>query len=141
MRTGVNIIEKFDIQNIIKAVKANHFLVTNGPVIDLSIQNESGQAAVIGDEIQGEQFVLNIKAKSTDEFGKLELIHLIRGDLITKKEISEKVIKNFSNPYHFQWEQKLIDLSKRTYFRAELTTQKTDGQIARCFTNPIWVIL
>ena len=139
MRTAIRVTENFNKQNIIKAVKSNHSLVTSGPIIDLSIINERGETAMIGDEIQGEQFVLSIKAKSTDEFGKLELIHVLRGDLITKKEIPQLIINKFSTPSHFKLEQNLPVVSKRTYFRAELTTKMTDGRIGRCLTNPIWI--
>jgi len=94
---------------------------------------------MIGGEISGDQLLLTVTAKSTDEFGKLESLQFWRGDLTTKSEIAEFVINNFLDPYHFQWEQKLVNLSKRSYLRAELTTQKADGQIARCLTDPIWI--
>ena len=139
MRTGIKIVEDFNKQNIIKTTKSNHSLVTNGPIIDFSIINEQGETVTIGDEIQGKQFVIKIKAKSTEEFGKLKLIHVLYGDLITKREIPLLTINKFSTPYYFNMEQNLPITSKRTYFRAELTTQKMDGKIARCLTNPIWI--
>lgn len=139
MRTGVRMIGNLSQQNIIDAVKSNNVLVTNGPIIDWSIQNESGQNAMIGDEIFGDQLILQITAKSSDEFGRLELIQILRGDLEIKNENAEFVIKNFADPYHFQEEQKLADLSKCTYLRAELTARKVDGQVTRCLTDPIWI--
>ncbi len=139
MRTGVKLNKKLNQQNLIRAVKSNHALVSNGPVIDLLIQNEQKETAMIGDEIQGDELVLNIAGKSSEEFGKLELIQLWRGDLNIKKEIAGLEIRNFVNPYHFLMEQKLSNLSKRTYFRAKLVARKTNGQIAQCLTNPIWI--
>ncbi len=140
MWTGVKGIKALNQQNLIQAVKCNHTLVTNGPIIDLSIQNEQGQTVTIGEEIQGQQFLLTIQAKSTEEFGKLELIHLYQGDLITKRENLDFVIENFMNPYAFQLEQKLTKLNESIYFRVELTARKADGQITRCLTNPIWIV-
>jgi hypothetical protein len=139
MKTGVKLNKNLNQQNLVHAVKCNHVLITNGPIIDFLIQNEQKQTAMIGDEIEGDDLILNITAKSSPEFGKLELIQLLRGDLNTRKEICEFVIRNFVNPYHFLMEQKLNNMSKCTYFRAELMTRKTDGQIARCLTNPIWI--
>lgn len=139
MKTGVKLNQNLNQQNLIHAVKCNHVLITNGPMIDFLIQHEQKQTAMIGDEIQGDDLVLNLTAKSSQEFGKLESLQLWRGDLSTKKEISEFEIRNFNNPYHFLMKQKLSNLSKCTYFRAELVSRKTDGQITRCLTNPIQI--
>ncbi len=139
VKTGIKLNKNLNQRNLIHAVKCNHVLVTNGPVIDFLIQNEQKQKAMIGDEIQGDDLVLNITAKSSQEFGKLESIQLWRGDIETKKEMAEFEIKDFKNPYRFFMGQKLNNLSKLTYIRAELVTRKTNGQIARCMTNPIWI--
>ncbi len=139
MRTGVRVPGNWNKQNIINAVKSNRVLVTNGPVVNLSLKNESGQIALIGDEIIGNHLVFAVDVKSTEEFGKLDLIKLLRGNLRTKNETVEFVMENFADPYNLHWEQKLIDLSKRTYLRAELTTRRPDGKVARCLTDPIWI--
>ncbi len=139
MRTGIRIIGDLTRQKIIEAVKSNQVLVSSGPIIDLSLKDESGRIVMAGEETNGDQLTFAIAAKSTEEFGKFDSIQLWLGDLNTQTETTDFVTKNFSDPYNFQWEQKITDLSKCTYFRAELTVRKDDDQIARCLTNPIWI--
>ncbi|UCE07109.1 MAG: hypothetical protein JSW07_03470, partial [bacterium] len=139
MRTGVRIIKNFSQQNLIQAVKNCRALVSNGPVVDLLIRNEQNKTVQVGDEIQGHQFNLTIRIKSSEEFGTLESFHLFRGDLIAKQEDSILVVENFINRYSFELEHKLAVFSNPVYIRAELTARKTNDQITRCLTNPIWI--
>jgi len=141
MRTGVKINRAFDIQHLIQAVKKNRTLVSNGPVMEITIKNEQGQFASIGDEITGQQLNLAITAKSAEEFGRLESIKIFRGNLIDKTETLEKIIDYFPDSFIFEMEQKVPDVSSPTYFRAELTAKKQDGNLTRCLTNPIWIDL
>jgi hypothetical protein len=138
MRTGVQVNKDLSINSLIQAVKCNRVLVSNGPIVELSIRNEQGRIGYIGEEMQGNQLFFSIKAKSTEEFGKLELIRLYRGDLIAKKE-SLKIIQHFNTSYKFELEKKLTQLSKPTYLRAEVVAKKTTGQRTRCMSNPIWI--
>jgi len=139
MRTGVRITKDFNQQNLIQAVKNCYALVSNGPIVDLLIRNEQNKTVQVGDEIQGHQFNLTIRVKSSEEFGKLESFHLVRGDLITKREDSILVVENFINRYSFELEQKLTEFSNSVYIRAELTARKANDQITRCLINPIWI--
>ena len=139
MRTGVKVNKNLTKNNLIQAVKNSSVVVSNGPIIDLCVKNEQGRTALIGEESQGQQLCLTIMAKSTEEFGKLEFIHLFQGDLKTKKENIDIVYKNFTNPYTFHKEQKLTNLNKSGYVRAEVMARKADGEVTRCLTNPIWI--
>jgi len=138
MRTGVLISQSYNLNSLVRAVKRRHVIVSNGPVVRFSIENETGAKAKIGDEIQGQRFTLSLDAKSTDEFGKLESIQLFHGDLLKRKE-SCKIIKHFVMPYTFHLEQVPVPAGHNGYFRVELTTRTSTGKICRCMTNPIWL--
>ena len=138
MRTAVKSMTPLSLSETIQAVKRNHVLVSNGPVLDVHLQNEVGKRVTIGDEIEGQNFKILVKAKSTEEFGRLESIQLLFGNLASKQEIPLLRITTFSHPYEFLMEQLLPYLSENGYLRLELSAKKSDNSITRCMTNPIW---
>jgi hypothetical protein len=138
MRTAVKSMTPLSLSETIQAVKRNHVLVSNGPVLDVHLQNEVGKCVTIGDEIEGQNFKILVKAKSTEEFGRLESIQLLFGNLASKQEIPLLRITTFSHPYEFLMEQLLPYLSENGYLRLELSAKKSDNSITRCMTNPIW---
>ncbi|HEX9973255.1 MAG TPA: CehA/McbA family metallohydrolase [bacterium] len=138
MRTAVKIAVNLSVSEIIQAVKKNHVLVSNGPVLDVHLYNEIEQYSTIGDEIEGKNFKIKVTAKSTEEFGRLESLQLFFGNLASKQEISLLRITTFSRPYDFSMEQLLPYLSETGYLRLELDAKKSDGSVSRCLSNPIW---
>ena len=139
MRTGVKVSNKFNQSNLIDEVKNRHALITNGPIVEFFLKNESGVLAKIGDEIQGKQFDLVIKAKSTAEFGKIKLVKLFVGDLTKSEEIEYQTINQFETPYIFQFNRQLSQLPKNAYLRLEVIAEKKNGELTRCLTNPLWI--
>ncbi len=138
MRTAIKIAGRFSRPEIIQSVKKNRVLVSNGPALDVHLYNEAEQCSTIGDEAQGKNFKIEVAAKSTEEFGRLESLQLFFGNLVSKQEISLLRITTFSHPYDFSMEQLLPYLSETGYLRLELDAKKSDGSISRCLTNPIW---
>ena len=139
MRTGVKAGNKFNQSNLIDEVKNRHVLVTNGPIVEFLLKNENGDLANIGDEIQGKQFDLVIKAKSTSEFGKIKFIKLFTGDLTKKEEIEYQIIKQFETTYFFKFNRQLSRLPKNAYLRLEVVAEKKNGELTKCLTNPVWI--
>jgi hypothetical protein len=137
MRTAIKIADRFSVSEIIQSIKKNRVLVSNGPVLDVHLYNEVEQCSTIGDEAQGKNFKIEIAAKSTEEFGRLESLQLFFGNLVSNQEISLLRITAFSHPYDFSMEQLLPYLSESGYLRLELDAKKSDGCMTRCLTNPI----
>ena len=138
MRTAVKIAGNFSAQEIIQAVKKNRVLVSNGPVLDIRIQNEINRSGTIGDEIEGRNFKIQVTAKSTEEFGRFDSVQLLFGNLVAKQEFSLQKITTFPRPYDFSLEQPLPQLSETGYLRVELSAKQADGRVSRCLSNPVW---
>jgi len=139
MRTGVFIEGSATRESILQAVKNHRTLVTNGPVIEMTVDNNAKQRATIGAEISGRELMMNLRAKSSPEFGRLESLKFYRGDLVGQREQIEFQCHNFLDCYFFQWEQRIIESSNNCYFRAELVTRTDAGLEHRCLTSPIWI--
>ena len=138
MRTGLKIESSLTLKNIIRALKQGNCIITDGPFVEFTIQNEKRSVVNIGEEIEGNFFKIEINAQSTPEFGKLEELKIFYGNM-SKKE--EKVLQHFNRfdaRYTFTQKQELPSLEKPGYLRLELISSK-NGKEHRCFTNPVWL--
>jgi len=131
--------ETFGEDGILDALKNGHSIMTDGPLVIFNITNEYGETKIIGDEISGSQFTLNIQWNSTSEFGTVSQITVYNGTIGAKKE-NPTPIYSFS-PNNLNGVQTYKDLADKipqlqtSYIRIEATTNK--GK--RAYTNPIWV--
>ena len=126
--------ESNDVQPIIDSMKAGKIVVSEGPFLNLQINNRNSIFG-IGDELDFLPESIKISANSNNYFGNINSIRLIVGNCKDKHEQSLELhdIKKLN------YEQDLgIKLqSQDIYLRAEMTTAK--GKIA--LTNPIWLKL
>ena len=139
MRTGVKVNGKISVSKIIGLVKNGRVQITTGPVVELMVFNEIGEAAGLGGEISGREFQIVCKAKSSSEFGILFLLNICLGEMDKKLERELLTKKDFDSPYHAEIKAELRDLSAKNYIRVEVTARMDDGSFSRCFTNPIWL--
>ncbi len=139
MRTAVKVNGEITISKIIEAVKMGSVQITTGPVIELSVRNEQGNEAKIGEEISGKRFEIICQAKSTPEFGRLFLLKIRNGDFGKKQETDLLIEENFDLLYYNEIKINLPEIFAECYIRAEVTTKMEDGALARCLTNPIWI--
>lgn len=124
--------DKPGIPSIISALKTGNCYMTNGPALQMHLQN-SANHYMMGEECPSPE-KLRISARSTEDFGSMFSLNIILGDLTTKTEsvFFEQPPELLQNEY--KREISLDKLPKRGYLRAELKTQKN----FQALSNPIW---
>jgi len=143
VRTYANCGDNFSVDAILDALKNGRTVVSNGPLAIIQIRdNNSGQIVDVGGDINGKDFTLSIKGRSSEEFGPIEKINLFYGNLNTGFEDVEKTFvpeesNGYSKYYDYDLTYDLADRSKG-YFRIEAISTK-NGKEYRCFSNPIWI--
>ena len=139
MRTAVRIEGQFNLDNLIDAVKNRHVVVTNGPLIEMTVKNERGEQVWIGGKLLGRKLRLHLKVKSSPEFGAIKKITLLIGDLQLKKELPFNIFKSFPQPYFYEKVLAIPSVASPFYLRAEVDAETVTHQKTRCMSNPIWV--
>ena len=139
MRTGVLARGDFSARNLLLAMQQGRTIVTNGPLAVISVKNERGEKAEIGDEMGGRLLTISLRAISSPEFGSFAEIRIILGDLKLKREIE---IFNFSpEDDDFDFECSVQSENPPDgYVRAEATTRDENRKIYRCFTSPVYLV-
>lgn len=122
-------------EEIINALRYGHSVMTDGPLVVFNVTNEKNETGIIGNEISGNAFALNIQWKSTNEFGKVNHIYVYQGIIGESVESRICDLTPFSLTGSDVCVPSKIPESNVTYFRLAATTDK--GFAA--FTNPIWV--
>jgi hypothetical protein len=136
-RSGVFINGQMDSTNLLDALRKKRVVISNGPIIEIEIQ-QNEQTFFIGDEFTtNHPFTLKLQAKSSKEFGEIKKIYLYNGSYQDKKEFRIP-IEVGSNTFSFEEEIDLSQKLKTGYIRSEIYTD--NGQWHHfCLTNPIWV--
>lgn len=127
-------------ESILEGLRKGKAVVTNGPLAIFTVKNESGHKAMIGESIEGKKVTLNIRAKSTNEFGDFEKIIILRGDLKERKELVERVVfgEELKDPKVVEDLDYLLQLENPSYVRLEVVSQ-LGQKTFRGYTNPIWI--
>ncbi|MBN2104062.1 PHP domain-containing protein [bacterium] len=124
-------------KNIMDAIRQGRAVISTGPVMDMRIMNKSGDSAGIGDTITGQKFTLQIRGKSSAEFGHIKYCRIYLGDLLLKKERLFKQFESSVPAYDFS-DQIEFNNEAPAYIRAELDTQSGINQYF-CLTNPVFL--
>ena len=131
------------VSGILAALRNGRTVITDGPLAVLQARNDTGRTVNIGDDITGREFTLTISARSSDEFGPIDRIHLYRGDLLKGLEQIEKTFiprkdngKDVGAHDHIFTHK--IAYKNRCYVRVEATSSAR-GERYMCLTNPIWL--
>ncbi|MFQ5649902.1 MAG: CehA/McbA family metallohydrolase [bacterium] len=137
VRTAVYLEEALTLASLMKGVKRGNMVLTNGPFLELRIENELGETAHPGDVIGGKQFRIAARCLSSTEFGRLTELKLFEGSLDSK---TERLLKRMTFPDStYDQELEMVRNGKNhLYLRAELRS-KSGEEIFNCFTNPIWL--
>jgi hypothetical protein len=139
MRTGVQVPQDFNYQNLVRAMQQGRTIVTNGPVASFAIENENGERAEIGDEISGKRLTISLRVISSAEFGNFVEIKIILGDLKQKREF--EIFKFSPENKIFEFENSVqIEAPPDGYVRAEVTTQDESKRVYRCLTSPVYLV-
>ncbi len=119
----------FNNKEILSSLRNGHSIMTDGPLVVFSINN-----AIIGNTLKaskGANINLNIKWNSTQEFGKVGHIKIVKG-VIGNNEIMEKEI----HPNSYSGSNRItLKATRDVYYR--LIANTSDGH--RVYTNPIWI--
>jgi hypothetical protein len=130
--------ETFGNDKILNALKNGHSIMTDGPLVVFNITNNHGETAIIGDEIAGRDFSLNLQWASTSEFGNVDHIYVHRGIIgENETEISGLSLApdNLEGNITFNDLQSYIPSDNDSYIRINATTDKG----YRVYTNPIFI--
>jgi len=141
MRTAVRC-ESPTEASLLKSLQHGRAVITNGPLIVFSVTNEFGETAGIGEQIRGVRLRMQIRGKSSEEFGTFFELKVIFGRIGTECELI-RMRKRFSGVYEFDL---TIDLEvqhhgSQSYTRLEGFTKQAGGNDAEgfCYTNPLWI--
>jgi hypothetical protein len=129
-----------DRTQLLGALRGGCAVITDGPLATLSVTNEKGRSADIGECLMGETFELGISARSTPEFGALERIDLFLGKIGGRENRirSYRRGRDFSDRYRADVEDVLAELKARVYLRVEAESA-AGARTCLAITNPIWL--
>ncbi|MFQ6092745.1 MAG: CehA/McbA family metallohydrolase [bacterium] len=122
------------------ALRNGNSIVSSGPFVTFSAENEQGEWAGIGGEISGKTVSITIKAKSTSEFGDIERITICQGEMKEKieKRRELRIGSDFYDPNEVAIEGLSLQVSDPLYLRLEVVSRRGE-EVYRAYTNPIWL--
>ena len=134
-RTGVliNDDKNKNVTNTINSLKKGNCFLTNGPFLNIEIIDKK-KVFNMGSTLKANNCSMKISVISNPEFGKIQIIKVIRGAINSNSEENYCVIENLSK-YKFS---KKIDIENHSdcYYRCEVVL--VDENIF-AMTNPIWI--
>lgn len=137
VRTAVHVPGKFSLSTLLDALRDGRAVVTDGPFAELRALNDAGATAGVGETLSGRGARLELRCRTSPEFGPLTGWVIYRGDLAAGVEQCWQSSERFARP----WEDAQsfgLDGDGGCYFRAEVCSERA-GREHRCFTNPIWI--
>lgn len=123
--------DELNVENIIKHLRNGNALITNGPLVMFTVQNEGGELFHIGETATGKKIRLILQGKTNDELGEFAEIKIIAGE-IGHIESLIKSIRPDGASFEMDIELSAVPFS---YLRCEARTFKN----MFCYTNPIWL--
>jgi len=137
MRTGVYL-ESLSEENVLRAIHSGKTIVTDGPAVNLHTDFPRHEISSIGEIIIGNKHSVSLEVSSSTEYGSIDSVKIFMGNIGLRETliISEKLSQKYTANRHF-----LVDISRKSYIRAEVWTSSTDSNDAQphfCLTNPIW---
>jgi len=140
-RTVLKLHDKFELANVLEALRHGRTLITNGAFIELELLAAGGKTFMPGENLNGQVKRVRLVAKSSPEFGELDQVTIWWGDLSHKIEETLYTWSRFVDPHYFAADLEWQPRHGRGYVRAEVITRSglaaTVG--SRALTNPIWV--
>ena len=129
-------------ETIIASLKSGASVITDGPLLALTVQNENGEHCILGGESTGKIFIVSYNAVSTPEFGFIKELRLYTGDTSEKKEELIFTARYADNTYTIQGDITLLPSSEQSYIRGEVISKNSNIHHPKtCITNPIWLRL
>ena len=124
-------------KTLMAALRDGKCSVTTGPAADIRVTNAKGESSGIGSSVSCGPFILEIRAKSTPEFGKITRCDLYVGNLEAKKESLIRRWDSFQEEYRILKTAEL-SIQSPAYIRVELFSGSGKSEYF-CMTNPVWI--
>jgi hypothetical protein len=126
--------------SIIEAMGKGRVVITNGPMVTISVETDSPDVGTVGETVVGSRYVVKVQGRTTDEFGTFRSIIVFVG-VIGRTERKLFEITEFTDPYSIHRISDWNEAEFFSYIRAEATTTNAHGldRDGFCFTNPIWI--
>ena len=137
VRTALKLDGGVELNTLLESLKKGRAQITTGPLCEVCLETQNDEVYEIGDEYPYDEGKLSIIAASTEEFGRLERIVIIKGDISARKEREIHKFTEFADRYGFEDALEISQLS-RGYIRMEVYTETTDKEFFS-ITNPIWL--
>jgi hypothetical protein len=140
MRTYLFCPERLSRDRIMAALGRGQAVVTDGPLATLTVRNRQGQRAAVGGSLRGDEFTVEISARSSEEFGALEKVDLFWGRIGAE----ETNLASFRRGGNFRGENAAdiiagpFRLEDRGYLRLEARSRSA-AEARRALTNPVWI--
>ena len=127
-------------QSIIEAMGKGRTVITNGPMVTISVETDGPDVGTVGETVRGKKFVVKVQGRTTDEFGTFRSIIVYLG-VIGRSERRLFEITEFSDPFSIHRISDWYEADFFSYIRAEATTTNAHGldRDGFCYTNPIWI--
>ena len=120
-----------NVEHIVEQLRGGHAVITTGPLVVCTINNENGEIFQIGETAAGSKLTLGLQGETNAEIGKFTEIKIWGGHRNGK----EFVLHNFKHD-EMSFQIKLeMSLTLYSYIRCEAATSKK----MFCYTNPIWI--
>lgn len=131
--------ENLSKDGILNALRNGHSVMTDGPLVIFDING-----VVIGNNISltnGTDATLRIQWNSTQEFGYINNIIVKKGVINGTEETHFTIIQPSSIGKNrlCDEDELIISPNESCYYRVEASSNATNGEQYRCYTNPIWI--
>jgi hypothetical protein len=130
-------------KNLLEAISRGNCIITDGPFLELILEDNSGNRKIPGDTIkdfENGSWKMKLTLKSSKEGGALEKLVVLYGAKGGGDETTIIEKKEFGEGFEHRFEYAEVPIPPNSndfsYVRAELTT--AGDKI--CMTNPIWMI-
>lgn len=138
-RTGIMLSESISLNSILDALRHGSCVISDGPLMDITIRNEEGKSYTLGDSSTGGNINISVNCISSIEYGNLDSFKLILGDLAHQEERQVHELK-FKPDLFSESEEISLDVNGISgYLRGILISQDSNGNRFQCYTNPIWI--
>jgi len=131
--------------NILNAMKTGKLVCSDGPLVTFTIDDSNSHYSIADSfEIHSSDLQIDINALTTEEFGKIDSLMMIMGEINGTENYSERIISINSQPFlsdSFQIPllRYILPGTKNT-IRLEANTDRSYYSVTyRCYTNPIWI--
>jgi hypothetical protein len=138
MRTGVFVDGELSERAITRSLLSGQTILTDGPICRISLARGSDYSQ--DDLGKSTSLTLLIEARSTPEFGAIDIVRLYCGKVGLAQEVLP-FLTDRAGVHHFHRNVEL-DADLFDYLRLEVFTDGSsscDGVGHFCFTNPVWI--